>query len=446
MLSADVNTSDAKPLEWSQKHWQRVLPLDGEIVNYSCAREGISEQPRYKCLYSNLAIKSAFGWPDFIFTGRTESSTTQFRGRFRDVACMNSWLENNRAQLGSQLYQRLGVFLITKWCSSDLPEAPDPRLLRLNGGTMSESEWVKLYDSSLLQSLKAPLHAPTEREIKNQKIANVIRKQNNNSSAPFLSKMTDLDSNKDLDILNAQHAASADASASAQQLLVDLQLNSADSAPPVVSVTAAPSPHTPKASAHKKRSAPMDVDSSTPAKTQKPKSKKPKVDANPFTQFLNGTAPVASAAHLNGSAPASVVPAAPKKKAAPRQLSAVEQAQRALDKAKAEDLAKKKVQPAASVGVAAVSSSSGASNVSPAVPATVKLPGAKRKLIMHKGNKKVENDSANFYQDIVKIVLSDSAFGCGGVARVALLVVDDKGQVRVSPLVGSHHISVDLSA
>jgi hypothetical protein len=65
---------------------------------------------------------------------------------------------------------------------------------------------------------------------------------------------------------------------------------------------------------------------------------------------------------------------------------------------------------------------------------------------MHKGNKKVEQESTNFYQDIVKLVLSDTAFGTAGVARVALLVVDDKGQVRVSPLVGSHHISVDLNA
>jgi hypothetical protein len=444
MLSADIDTKDAKPLEWSQKHWQRVLPLDGEIVNYSCAREGIHDQPRYKCLYSGLPVKSAFGWPDYLFTGRTESSTTQYRGRFRDLACMNSWLEQHRDQLGSQLYQRLGSFLVTKWCSADLPESASPRLLRLNGGTMSEAEWVKLYDSHLLQSLKPPLHAPTEQEIKKQKIANVIRKQNNNSSAPFLSKMTDLDSAKDLDILNAQSAAAADANASAQQLLADLQLNSADSAPPVVSVTAP----TPKSSTHKKRSAPMDVDGSTPAKTQKPKSKKPKVDANPFTQFLNGTA-AAPSAPVNASA---AVPAVPKKKAAPRQLSAVEQAQRALEKAKKDAAdaaaAKPKAAVAANTGTVASSSSGHANGLSaPAgVPATVKLPGAKRKLIMHKGNKKQDVESSNFYQDIVKLVLSDATFGCNGVSRVALLIVDDKGQVRVSPLLGSHHITVDLNA
>lgn len=424
MLSADIDTKDAKPLEWSQKHWQRVLPLSGEIVNYSCTREGIVNQPRYKCIYSNLAVKGAFGWPDYLFSGRPASSTVQWRGRFRDIACMYSWLERNKSQLGSQLYQRMCNWLITKWCSADLPEAPDPKLLKLNGGTMTETEWVKLYDSNLLQSLKPPLHAPTEHEINKQKSANS-------------KKMTDLDASKDLDILNAQNAAAAETSASAQQLLVDLQLQS-DAPVPVVSATAPATTTTTTKKIIKKRSAPMDVDHSTPAKTQKPKSKKPKVDDNPFTLFLNGAAVP--------SPTVATAPAAPKKKAAPRQLSAVEQAQRALEKAKkeaADASTKSKAVPAA---VAAVSSTSVPNGVHAVATVPAKLPGGKRKLIMHKGNKKVEQESTNFYQDIVKLVLSDPAFGCAGVARVALLVVDDKGQVRVSPLVGSHHISVDLNA
>jgi len=197
-----------------------------------------------------------------------------------------------------------------------------------------------------------------------------------------------------------------------------------------------------------KRKDTMDVDNSLKPAAKKNKAAADHPAAMSFTDFIN----------QQTSSSSSSAPAPRKKAAAPKESTAAPGTKAAAPRKKGAAAATSSSAASASDAVAVAKAAFEAAlkeqqqkqKSAPAAHTNGKigagtLPAAKQTIHMHQGKKSVEVQSTNAFADCMKVIFTDSAFSAQHVQLAALVVVDDKGCMRITPLVGHARASVQFS-
>ncbi len=416
---SDTDTTIQLP-ERSTAYWLNTLPADAVIYELVKGKQDI--QYVYRCTWTNLPLRNAFAIPGECMTGRKNSCIT-LHGRFRDLACLYSWVMANKVALGKERCNRIVAWLYKEGGDQLFKTiTPDVKLLQVNTGHLNETDWSNLYmaDNRVLQATFLRPHIFADAEHRLRQVHAREQKELRNSSTTKQMDSAELDIlTRDLNVTQ-QYLANAGQT----QDQPTSQIMSAQDAKATI-------PSTPttksKPESHQKRK--MDIDA------KKSVAKKPKApEGGSFMEFLaqqqkSAVVPVAAA---NGVA----APAAPKKKKrAPAAAAAApksdEDAQMALLRKMYADM--QKGEKAAAAAPASASSSS-----------VSKVPTQNRPITLHKGNKKEEIASKDWYHDVTKLVVSDERFNSTDAVKVAIMVIDKKGVARIFPLFGNYEASVNL--
>jgi len=417
-----LRQSDTKKVEVSEQTVQYWLELlNDQPPIHVLHRSNEPAKYVYRCTWTNLPIENAFVIPGWCLTGNKNSTPTLY-GRFRDLACLYSWVLANSKGLGKNIRNRVVEYLFNETAGADdvYTETPNPNLLRVNGGHLTSQDWAAMYMDGN-RTLQARINRPHIFAEAEHKLRETNKAFNKKPAKPPMDKVDILQFDQTLthtlnEIAGNQsqlHALGQTDDRPTSQIEVKSSATSTDK---------------------KRTSEKMNVDPKKPA-AKKPKSTAAAPAVPDFLQFINAE----SSAVGNGVA--SAVASAPKKKrrspvaglAKPASAGAVAaNPNEAIIKAMYEQLmAGKKVQ-------AAVSSSSSA----PAAAAAA--PTQKRNITLRKGSKKTETESKDFYHDLCKLALSDESFNTTGIVKAALLLVDNKGVLHLVPLLGSQEATVTL--
>jgi len=415
----------------SSNWWLNKFPEHPRIIDISHPGDKTTTtRIVYRCDYCNLPITAAFCFPQRIFTDKRAGNNVALHGRFKDYACMYSWMMNNKKPLGKERLEIMLEWLHEECGSDEFVRAPSSVLLRVNGGRMTESEWCDLYAKGNLQfqkTLQRP-HIFAEAEL-------AIRKKTNTTSInPSMSALI----SEPVDIVGLGDRVVRDALASIETVQTQLNILPRTDVPEKIigTVHNSTSSQPPRRNPKKRR---MDIDGQPINPPKKAKARKPAPSLTSFSDFMsqpptiNGPVPNRPIQRKKPSTP-TALPSIPNGSKDP-----VAAAKAALEKVIAEEKKKK----AAMVGQSGIplstTSSSSSSSSSGAKP-----PGNKRTLIVQKGNKKVEQQSHDFYHDLTKMIITDANFDCQTIVKAALVTVDKNGIMRVTPISNKHDVSVNL--
>ena len=417
--------SDAKVIQLpkrSAQYWLETLSDTPPI--HILQRSNEPTKYVYRCTWTNLPIENAFAIPGWCLTGN-KSGSVSLHGRFMDLGCLYSWVQTHEEELGRHTVERITEWL---WGESGMNhelmvDTPSPKLLRANGGHLTVADWRNLYYNSALHKKAERPHIFAEAE---KKLRDANPRKTSKPQRPM----------DPIDITNFDQTLNQTLSniAASQQQLNALGETQDKPTNSILPDSGTKNSKSSAESAQKRTLDKMNVD----AKKSAPKKPKSTSAAVPdFKTFIE----TSSSAVGNGVAPAA---AAPKKKRAPAATGnsgaapkpkADEDPQQAMFRLLYESMMKEKKAAAEKPASASASSSSAVSTA----------PSQKRNITVRKGNKKTEQESKDFYHDLAKLMLSDEGYNTSGIIKVALVVLDNKGVLHVTPLLGSNEATVNLA-